>query len=325
MNLSHLRTRARGFTLIELLVVIAIIAILIGLLLPAVQKVREAAARSQSQNNLKQLALGFHGLADVSGGCLPPVYIEEWVNPAAGHMYSGPFYGTTGTGFFYVLPHIEQDALYKSSTAQSGRPDVYKRDTAGNWNWNGNGAYQSMVKSFSAPLDPTANEKTHGWGVSSYAMNYQVFGRPGHPWGWAWGCMGATRLVSMPDGTSNTILLAEKRAACSGGPNGNNGNLWGHGWWNADWMPMFANTDIFGGGNPFTPSTVATSPGAWALPQPQPTNANCVQFRTTAFSAGGCQAALSDGSVRNVRTSASALTWAQYLTPNGNEVTSNDL
>ncbi len=180
MNLSHLRTRARGFTLIELLVVIAIIAILIGLLLPAVQKVREAAARSQSQNNLKQLALGFHGLADVSGGCLPPVYIEEWVNPAAGHMYSGPFYGTTGTGFFYVLPHIEQDALYKSSTAQSGRPDDVLAATrrAGNWNWNGNGAYQSMVKSFSAPLDPTANEKTHGWGVSSYAMNYEVFGRP---------------------------------------------------------------------------------------------------------------------------------------------------
>ena len=65
---------------------------------------------------------------------------------------------------------------FKSSMDQSGRPDVYKRDNAGNWNWNGNGAYQSDVKTFKSPLDSTANEKTYGWSSASYAVNYQVFG-----------------------------------------------------------------------------------------------------------------------------------------------------
>jgi prepilin-type N-terminal cleavage/methylation domain-containing protein len=303
------RSPRAGFTLIELLVVIAIIAILIGLLLPAVQKVREAAARSTSQNNLKQLAIGFHSLADVNSGILPPVYIESWINPRApdNHPYGGPYTGKHGTGFFFVLPYIEQGPLFSQATAPDG---MYAQNV-----------HTNMVKTFTAPLDPTANEKTHGWGVGSYAMNYQVFGRPGHPSGWAWGCMGATRLASMGDGTSNTVMLAEKRAACAGGPNGSNGNLWAHGWWNADWMPMFANTDIYGGGNPFN----TTPPnGAWVPPQPQPTNATCERFRATAFSSGGCQLAMSDGSVRNVRPSVDVVQWARALTPNGGEVLNGD-
>jgi len=105
----------RGFTLIELLVVIAIIAILIGLLLPAVQKIREAANRMKSSNNLKQLGLAAHNAADTNVECLPPVYIEFWVNPAAGHMYAGPYVGNTGTAFFFLLPFMEQDNLYRQA------------------------------------------------------------------------------------------------------------------------------------------------------------------------------------------------------------------
>ncbi|MBY0457945.1 MAG: DUF1559 domain-containing protein, partial [Gemmataceae bacterium] len=97
--------RRLAFTLIELLVVIAIIAILIGLLLPAVQKVRESAARMQSANNLKQMALGLHHLADASGGGAMPPADGPWRMFANGKV--------PATLFFHLLPYIEQDALYR--------------------------------------------------------------------------------------------------------------------------------------------------------------------------------------------------------------------
>jgi prepilin-type N-terminal cleavage/methylation domain-containing protein len=107
----------RGFTLIELLVVLAIIAILIGLLLSAVQKARQAAIRMQCRNNLKQISLAAHDF-DSTYQKVPPC---EGTAPGVGNPYgSGPSpTGTTGATFFYLLPFIEQDNLYKLANGDS--------------------------------------------------------------------------------------------------------------------------------------------------------------------------------------------------------------
>src|SRR5205823_956179 len=98
--------KARGFTLIELLVVIAIIAVLIGLLLPAVQKVREAANRIKCANNLKQLGLAIHVYADVNNGMVPP---GGGCNP----YFDWSDTGDEGSFHVFLLPYMEQDNLYK--------------------------------------------------------------------------------------------------------------------------------------------------------------------------------------------------------------------
>src|SRR6266487_306509 len=115
--MNHLHKSKRAFSLFELLVIIAVIAILLGLLLPAIQKVRQAAARTQCVNNLKQINLATINCADTYGGQLPPSF--------------GSFMkeGNVGTIFFHILPFIEQDNLYKNAVDGQGNLSAWNNNT----------------------------------------------------------------------------------------------------------------------------------------------------------------------------------------------------
>ncbi|HSQ55624.1 MAG TPA: DUF1559 domain-containing protein [Gemmata sp.] len=236
-----MRYRRTGFTLIELLVVIAIIAILIGLLLPAVQKVREAAARTQSANNLKQMGIGLHSAHDAMG-MFPPLLVNQWAsyfdgaNGANAFHYRGPYLpdniNTCGsdkvTLFYALLPFIEQDNLHNMING-------YPYYLMGTRKDNPNMLVGSTVpKIYVAPADAspyqfvnwswpyTNNEQVFQMGLISYAANARVFGSraPGgwSPWNIAWdnGGGGMMKMVGFTDGTSNTIAIIERPMVLGG-------------------------------------------------------------------------------------------------------------
>jgi prepilin-type N-terminal cleavage/methylation domain-containing protein len=211
----HHRPIRSAFTLIELLVVIAIIAILIGLLVPAVQKVREAAARTQCVNNLKQLVLATHDYAGTFR-VIPP----NWNWPAAASWGGAGYpasqnYGATsspdgapGTWAVHLFPYIEQGNLFAQIRATANTNlKAYAAACTG-----------QVVNTLICPSDPTVpaggltnTDAVNGirvssynnFGVSSYAANVLVFTpTPG------------SLLTSMPNGTSNTSLFAERYTFC---------------------------------------------------------------------------------------------------------------
>ncbi len=286
-----LRRRSLAFTLIELLVVIAIIAILIALLVPAVQKVREAAARMQCTNNLKQIMLGCHNYHD-SRKKFPAGYASK-----AG-------YGT-GTLFYFVLPYIEQKAIFEMgnlpAATSNHKPNAYG-DNFANASVT---AGANIITTYLCPSDDNnkpAPTWTNGWVVGNYAYNHDAFGNPtdgGNNTDYE-----TTLESSFKDGTSNTIGIAEKYAKnCTANGNGQ-GALWAHGNWNPWWEPRFNSYAHRNLGSIF---------------QVSPLSAACDAARLQTIHTNVMNVALLDGSVRNISSNIAPATWWAACTPKGDD------
>jgi hypothetical protein len=290
------RNRRGGVTLVELLVVIGIIALLIALLLPAIQKVRSAAARVRSLNNLKQMALACHQFHDVN----------ETLPPAQGALRLGQ--GVIGPVHFHILDFIEQGPVLKNAESPHG----FAR-------WDVNGTFGKVIPVYLSPSDPTVKNGQGDfgalWGLASYAYNFQVFGNGnmagspdvavGNPnttniafW------FGGTRLEAIQDGTSNTIMFAEKIAQCGRWL----GLVDGASLWSCEFNQRRPGFAING--------AAANSTGPASMFQVSANPATCDWYRASTPSSTAILVALCDGSARSLAASTAPAIWWSALQPN---------
>jgi prepilin-type N-terminal cleavage/methylation domain-containing protein len=332
----------RGFTLIELLVVIAIIAVLIALLLPAVQAAREAARRGQCTNNLKQIGLAMHNYESANGS-FPP-------------GEKGCCWGTWGV---FILPYVEQSALYNAWNAygnnvpSGGVADGYLR-YAGAANTT---VTYSLVSVYGCPSDPNMGALPSGYTrYSNYVVNYgntdqaqnanYPVPNPGNPTmfftfkgapftdigapaiddtGYAinFATLTVTRIASVTDGLSNTLMTSELKI-----PNPGN-DLRGYTWWGpsasftALLTPNSTLPDSMGNGGCFNTLSPPCNTGV-ANPSPGASNYAMVYLGARGYHPGGVSTGMCDGSVRFIKNSVSLMSYQALSTTQGGEVLSSD-
>ncbi|MBN9117711.1 MAG: DUF1559 domain-containing protein [Planctomycetes bacterium] len=317
------RSRFRGFTLIELLVVIAIIAILIGLLLPAVQKVREAAARMSCTNKLKQLALACHNYENANGKLPPAGKGYGWCSSTAGG--TGDTNILNMSGWVLVLPYIEQNALYAKVNLNAPFGDQntgYCCSYAGNANGTLSGSSSSSgnaavvatpVSTFVCPSDNGPRTESaggaYGTGVANGQLsNYDFITSQSDSGLGANGCNywlksattstrymfgenSNTKFTDVTDGTSNTFMLGEQTVLTSNGES----NPWGYRGWVMTGVDPAPGINVW-----YTPSGGT----------PQVGNLNS-WGQAGSLHTGGCNFAMGDGSIRFVKASTSTTTLSQ--------------
>ncbi len=345
----------RGFTLIELLVVIAIIAILIGLLLPAVQKVRDAAARMQCQNNLHQIGLACHNYHDV----------YKVLPPGKGHSYPGEI-GYARWGFLaMLLPYVEQGNLYKSidfthapSTPGMGGAAPFM-PAYSNVNLV---ACETRVPLYLCPADPNGSFGSSGGGIpwpggNSYVGNQGSNAMcdaseqlpsaidPLEPTNGIFYYLSAVRLTDITDGTSNTAMVSEKLRG-NGTPNPN-----GHPPTDMWRIPNTTTTDSTYAAcqsvNPQTATPLTSFQGnSWVMGEmccstynhvSGPNTLTCagigfpggmenmaMDVPPSSAHAGGVNILMCDGDVHFVTAAVSLPTWRAVGSRNGNEVLGSD-
>jgi prepilin-type N-terminal cleavage/methylation domain-containing protein/prepilin-type processing-associated H-X9-DG protein len=298
----------RAFTLIELLVVIAIIAVLLGLLLPAVQKVREAAARVKCQNNLKQIALATHNYHDAYQK-LPYAVLDR---------QSGELLDSFVSGLIQILPYLEQDAVAKRWDPKKPRNDSSTEAILG----YSNASLQKMlIPTYVCPtMNPPSGPLAEDRGYCSYlfasgtpdVQNFHYATTPGAPEPAFDGAIvplknpqkpanqgspntQRTNLASIADGTSNTFLAGETDFKPQGVPSTSYGGVWAYGYIGYNWGTTF---HLFN----------------------KHTNTGAVYGAFRSEHPGGGHFALADGSVRFLREGIDAATYHALGTRAGGEV-----